>query len=231
MFKITLDIFSRTSNESSASSVTSSRRRSSTVSSTISRLSRGSLCVEEIQTEDEPLTLVFQSSSLISESLEDKKIEVLVSKPVTKEEAHKVFYALGDRFWMQIIDGKYHKHGKMVFDEGLDLRDKKPGFFASLEKACQFASEHLTEPLTIDFYKKLFSYLNKDDGAFRNKSVKYPISEEYLFEDIHKVREVIKNKESRRASFVDQEYSSAKKKWKRWRNRAQKESTPLTHRL
>lgn len=77
----------------------------------------------------------------------------------SKEEAKKIFYALGDDFWKQIIDGKYHDFGKMVFDENLHYKTREPGFYASLEKGCEFASAYLTDPLSLDFYKNLHGQL------------------------------------------------------------------------
>ena len=29
------------------------------------------------------------------------------------------FWELGERFWMQIMDDKYHEYGSMVFDQAL----------------------------------------------------------------------------------------------------------------
>lgn len=78
---------------------------------------------------------------------------------VDLEKAKKTYWGLGDRFWMQIIDGKFHVHGAMVFDEALHKGDKEPGFFASLQEGCRFASEHLGEKPTIHFYKELHKKL------------------------------------------------------------------------
>ncbi len=77
----------------------------------------------------------------------------------SKEQAQRTFWGLGDRFWMQMIDGKYHRYGPMVFDEALHKRSKEPGFFASLKKGCEFAAEHLTEKLTVPFYRQLHKEL------------------------------------------------------------------------
>jgi hypothetical protein len=66
----------------------------------------------------------------------------------TKEKSQQIFWGLGDNFWKQMIDGKFHQFGPMVFDEGLHKGPKEPGFFASLKEGCTFASEHLTEKLT-----------------------------------------------------------------------------------
>lgn len=86
---------------------------------------------------------------------------------ITKEQAQQVFWKLGDNFWKQIIDGRYIQFGPRVFDEGLHGNVKEPGFFASLKEGCKFASENLTEKLTVDFYKKLHKILcahfNKDE--------------------------------------------------------------------
>jgi hypothetical protein len=78
---------------------------------------------------------------------------------VSKEDAQKKFWGLGDRFWMQMIDGKHHKYGPMVYDQALHGRDKEPGFFQSLKNGCQFAADHLSEKLTVQFYKDLHKIL------------------------------------------------------------------------
>lgn len=77
----------------------------------------------------------------------------------TKENAQEVFWGLKDNFWKQIIDGKYHKHGHMVFDENLHGNAKEPGFFASLKEGCLFASKHLTERPSVEFYSELHQKL------------------------------------------------------------------------
>jgi hypothetical protein len=77
----------------------------------------------------------------------------------SKEQAQKIFWGLGDRFWMPFMDGKYHLYGPMVFDEGLHGGDKEPGFFQSLKNGCEFASQHLGEKLTVQFYKDLHKVL------------------------------------------------------------------------
>ncbi|MBS0649727.1 MAG: Fic family protein [Verrucomicrobia bacterium] len=87
-----------------------------------------------------------------------QKGETFPAKP-SKEEAHKIFWKLGDDFWKQIIDGKCHSFGHLVFDQGLHGSTKEPGFFDSLKIGCHFASEHLSEPLTISFYKDLHKKL------------------------------------------------------------------------
>jgi hypothetical protein len=78
---------------------------------------------------------------------------------LSKASASEVFWKLGDRFWMQIIDGKYHQWGRMVFDEALHKGKKESGFFASLKDGCNFAAEHLTEAPSIEFYKYLHKKL------------------------------------------------------------------------
>lgn len=78
---------------------------------------------------------------------------------LSKASASESFWKLGDRFWMQIIDGKYHQWGPMVFDEALHKGKKEPGFFASLKEGCNFAADHLTEAPSIEFYKSLHKKL------------------------------------------------------------------------
>lgn len=83
-----------------------------------------------------------------------------IFKLPTKEEAKNVFFGLGEEYWKQMIDGKFHKYGKEVFDKGLHNPNKKePGFLSSLQSGCQFAADHLTEDLSVDFYKSLHKTL------------------------------------------------------------------------
>ncbi len=77
----------------------------------------------------------------------------------TKEQAKEVFWKLGDNYWKQIIDGKYHHLGSLVFDKALHNSFKEPGFLESLEKGCHFASEHLGEKVSVEFYKDLHKKL------------------------------------------------------------------------
>lgn len=69
--------------------------------------------------------------------------------------ALKTFWGLGDRWWEQFIDGKFHCHRSMVFDRGLHRSLKESGYLQSLLIGAQFAADHLGEPLTLDFYKGL----------------------------------------------------------------------------
>ncbi len=115
----------------------------------------------------------------------------LAFKLPTKQEANEVFWGLGDRFWMQMIDGKFHQYGPMVFDEGLHGGQKEPGFFASLKSGCEFAAEHLTENLSVAFYKELHQKLcvhfkgdennvlmtSTETGRFRDKPADHTFSD------------------------------------------------------
>ncbi|MGC2595314.1 MAG: Fic family protein [Rhabdochlamydiaceae bacterium] len=116
----------------------------------------------------------------------------------SKEQMQKVFWGLGERFWMQIIDGKYHEFGCMVFDQGLHGGAIEPGFFESMKQGCQFASDHLSQPLTIDFYKelhrKLCAHFKGDEtetlmnaseaGCFRKEEGSFRMSEKKLFPQV-----------------------------------------------
>lgn len=101
-------------------------------------------------------SVVFSSST--SQAFSVYSPQETKGKP-SKEQAQRTFWGLGDRFWMQMIDGKYHQYGPMVFDEALHKGSKEPGFFASLKKGCEFAAEHLGEKLTVVFYKQLHKEL------------------------------------------------------------------------
>jgi Fic/DOC family len=71
----------------------------------------------------------------------------------TQQEAHQTFWGLKDRWWKQIIDGKDHKFGQKVFDDGLHGRGAEPGYLAGIEKACQDISAHFEDQINLDLYK------------------------------------------------------------------------------
>ncbi len=77
----------------------------------------------------------------------------------TKEQAKAQFWGLGQDYWKQIIDGKYHHLGKLVFDEALHQGPKEPGFLHSLSLGYKFASKSLTEEPNVEFYKNLHKKL------------------------------------------------------------------------
>lgn len=82
-----------------------------------------------------------------------------VFKGPSVAEAKKVFWKLGDKFWMQIIDGEFHDFGCQVFDKGLHGGPKEPGFFLSLYYGCVFASNSLLDAPNVEFYKNLHKVL------------------------------------------------------------------------
>jgi hypothetical protein len=92
---------------------------------------------------------------IFSSNMSSNDIHNIQSKKVTKNEAEKVFWKLGDQFWKQIIDFDCHKYGHEVFDKGLHGGSIEPGFYNSLVEGCQFATEHLTEQPTVRFYQDL----------------------------------------------------------------------------
>lgn len=70
---------------------------------------------------------------------------------------HDIFWGLKDDWWKQIYDGKHHQHGPEVFDKGLHKRTVEPGYYASIKKACEYASTELGKPPTIELYKTIHS--------------------------------------------------------------------------
>ena len=67
----------------------------------------------------------------------------------------RTFYGLGsDRLWKQIVDGKYHQHGPLVFDLGLHRCHVEPGYLDGVTKGCEYAVEALSaNDLSLDIYK------------------------------------------------------------------------------
>ena len=93
----------------------------------------------------------------------DDKIEVLsaIHHKITHPSisgSFKKFWGLGEKWWMQMIDGRFHHLGPMVFDEG---RHKDGGGIAEpnyLKGACRasfFASKLLNRLPNLEFYKNL----------------------------------------------------------------------------
>lgn len=73
----------------------------------------------------------------------------------TSEEAKNIFWSLGDDWWKQIIDGKFHQYGQMVFDEGLHNGDIEPGYYAGLKNACLHIVENFNDEFDVKLYKEI----------------------------------------------------------------------------
>ena len=77
-------------------------------------------------------------------------------EPTPLEQARQTFNRLGERWWMQVIDGEFHQYGPNVFDHGLHKSQLvEPGYYLSMKNAHDFADAHLMEPLSVQFYKTL----------------------------------------------------------------------------
>lgn len=80
----------------------------------------------------------------------------------TAAEMRSTFWRLGDNWWKQIYDGKYHSFGADVFDLGLHGSGRtrgiaEPGYYASVKKAAEFASMELGKQLTKEMYLRIHS--------------------------------------------------------------------------
>src|SRR5580698_8440763 len=73
----------------------------------------------------------------------------------THEEAKTAFWSLGSDWWKQIIDGKYHEYGPMVFDQGLHGEEVEPGYLANIGVASHYITDHFHLPLSVKLYTKL----------------------------------------------------------------------------
>lgn len=69
----------------------------------------------------------------------------------------EVYWGLKDNWWKQIYDGRVHKFGPDVFDKGLHKGNIEPGYYQSVKNACEFASQELGKPLTVEVYDKIHS--------------------------------------------------------------------------
>ncbi len=68
---------------------------------------------------------------------------------------NNVFWGLNEDWWKQIYDGKYHQFGCEVFDKGLHGNNKEPGFYSSIKRASEYASQQMGNLLTIECYKRI----------------------------------------------------------------------------
>lgn len=170
------------------------------------------------------------------------------------EKAKETYWGLKDRFWMQIIDAKYHEHGPMVFDEATHEGPKEPGFFASLQEGCRYASEHLGEKPSIHFYKELHKKLcahfkGKENatemdatntGVFRIKgttsaaSIKTEFSTESIghyntlnvYENEY-ILNIVKKEDPEDYERICNEYQASKEWIKAWEEKWQKKADEL----
>lgn len=75
----------------------------------------------------------------------------------TPNQAKETYWSLGSDWWKQIIDGKYHKHGPMVFDQGLHRGHTEPGYLKGVESASHFFADNFHQPFTLGMYKEIHS--------------------------------------------------------------------------
>ena len=80
------------------------------------------------------------------------------------ENVRKTYWGLGQKKWMECIDGCDHKHGKEVFDKGLHGKTVEPGYLAGMEKGFQFVSDTLNQRITPEWFLKLH---NQTCGHFK----------------------------------------------------------------
>ncbi len=70
------------------------------------------------------------------------------------DDAKASYWSLGAQWWKQIIDGKYHRYGPMVFDEGLHGKHVEPGYLKGIEMASHFFVDHFEKEFSLDLYKE-----------------------------------------------------------------------------
>ncbi|HEY5236628.1 MAG TPA: Fic family protein [Rhabdochlamydiaceae bacterium] len=76
----------------------------------------------------------------------------------TPEKAKETYWSLGmNNWWKQILDGNLHKHGCMVFDEGLHRGHIEPGYLKGVERASHFFADNFHQPFSLELYKEIHS--------------------------------------------------------------------------
>lgn len=89
----------------------------------------------------------------------------------SSKEAKDLFTLLGENWWKQIIDGRHHEHGMWVFDFGLHLGPKEPGYLEGVFNACQFLVDHFDEKLNINLYRDIHHEACKHFKGEANKTL------------------------------------------------------------
>ncbi|MDF2577748.1 MAG: hypothetical protein K0S74_1232 [Chlamydiales bacterium] len=143
----------------------------------VSPIDHRSLEFTNIEEEIEKSPMNPQISNISRDFLREQKIIP------SAEEAKYQFYALGENWWKQIIDGNCHNFGKMVFDEGLHGRGKEPGYWRGIEDACNVLNQNFNQPLSLELYAKVHSAACQHfDGKNNNTICRYSQVEQFRIE-------------------------------------------------
>ncbi|MBA3237538.1 MAG: hypothetical protein H0T62_04215 [Parachlamydiaceae bacterium] len=95
----------------------------------------------------------------------------------TNKEAESSFWSLGNDWWKQMIDGKFHEYGQMVFDQGLHKGPIEPGYIKGIKNASQHFIKNFDRELNIDLYKEIHHVacehfnINQDNGIQCDKNL------------------------------------------------------------
>ncbi len=78
-----------------------------------------------------------------------------IRTPRQIQEMKSTYRTLGESKWKEVIDGVFHRYGRLVFDEGLHEGVVEPGYIGSMEKAMDYIEETLGREITPPFYLKV----------------------------------------------------------------------------
>ncbi len=155
------------------------------------------------------IKLVIKMAASVSTNSEIRTFLIQQKVLPTFEEAQKVFWSRGEEWWKQLIDGKFHQYGRMVFDQGLHERATEPGYLAGIEKASRYFTEHFAEEFSKEMYRNIHhfacAHFRKDEkneimcgwdeiDSFRTRTGKssgYPVFEERYIQ-VKKNLEIVK---------------------------------------
>lgn len=123
--------------------------------------------------------------------LKQGSLQSTLNSEISKLDFLKNYFGLGDKKWMECIDGCDQFYGENVYDEGLHGHSVEPGFLGSMRKAFEHLGSRPNQILNADFYLDLhkvtcghFSSLGREGvGVFRdsNKALSATFREpEYL---------------------------------------------------
>lgn len=72
-----------------------------------------------------------------------------------KKQKEKVFFALGDNKWKEIIDFYDHTHGPNVYDEGSHGFQAEHGYLAGAKAAFEVAAKYIGQETSVAIYKEI----------------------------------------------------------------------------
>ena len=82
-----------------------------------------------------------------------------ISPDTLEDEKYATYWQLDSNKWKEGVDGQFHVHGPLVFDQGLHRGSVEPGFYTSLLSGYHFLSQNFGRKIDATFYLELHATL------------------------------------------------------------------------